>query len=257
MGNAKLITLPDGQKHWGGETHTYAQLRTINIAPPLIANAEIDTTNFMRIHLHNDFEFYSNLNPSIKRFQVIKNNNVELTKNNAILELVIPILPVGYMSETEEDFEKLIVKGESLEDIQAENDKVPQKEQEKRIKEHSDEALNYILFSIAERFYIALKNNDKKTMALLSNLKIVKELNFDFGTFSKLKNNENVDFHFTMAHKTYLTTQEKYNKILRVINEYSEYDVKQELSEMNTSHSLNHGSKKSKNLSNQNQPGQE
>lgn len=231
MKNTEII---DGHK--AGEGYTWAQFRPIGEATPVFINAEIDMSDFMRMHFYNVFEDNSKHYPSLLHINIIKNKSLSVTKDNALIYLSIPVLPVGYMTENAEDYEKLIKYG-TLENINQENNALSPEEHKKRIKEHSDEALNYFLFSIAERYYVAMQNNDEKTMTMLKNLKVFKEINFDFDSFEKLKNGESVDLGFTMAYKSYLNTQEKYNKLMRVLKNYREYEVRQELEERKTVHS--------------------
>lgn len=230
----KKTEIIDGHK--AGDGYTWAQFRHIDEVLPLFINENVDTSDYARIHFYNMVEDYSKYAPSLLHLQIIKNKNLEVTKNNALLDLVVPVLPVGYMTNNENDYEKLILSG-TPENIKQENEALSPEEHKKRIKEHSDEALNYFLFSVAERYYVAMQNNDKKTMNMLAGLKVFDEINFDLDSFVKLKNGESVDLGFTMAYKSYLNTQEKYNKLKRVLKSYREYEVRQELEEKNTLHS--------------------
>lgn len=231
MKNTEII---DGK--WVGAGKTMAQFRRIDEVSPFSINENGDTSNFARIHFYNMVEYYSEYAPSLLHLQIIKNKNSKVTKNNALLDLVVPVLPIGYMTNNENDYEKLILNG-TPENIKQEKEALSPKESDRRIKEYSDEAFNYFLFSIAERYYVAMQNNDKKTMNMLAGLKVFDKINFDLDSFVKLKNDESVDLGFTMAYKSYLDTQKKYNKLKRVLISYREYEVRKELEEKNTLHS--------------------
>lgn len=232
----KRTKIVDGHKV--GDGYTWASLRYIAENYPVFINEDIDMSSHMRMHFYNTIDFHSKW-PTKLYLQIIKNKSLKATKENALLNLEIPVLPVGYMTESEEDYEKLIKYG-TPENIQKENEALSPEESDRRIKEHADEALNYFLYKIAERYYKAVKNKDKKTMNMLANLEVVKEFNFDFDSFIKLCNDYNdhsVDLNFTMAYKKSLETELKYDKLLKVIEEYSTYEVKQEIQQNKTNHS--------------------
>lgn len=125
----KRTEIVDGHKV--GDGYTWAQLRYIAENYPVFINEDIDMSSHMRMHFHNTFDDHSKW-PTLLHVQIIKNKNTKLTKTNALLDLVIPVLPVGYMTDNEDDYEKFIKYG-TRENIEKENSSLSIEEHDRRI----------------------------------------------------------------------------------------------------------------------------
>lgn len=235
----KNVEIIDGKK--GGENYTNAQFRTVT-ETTITSNLRIDETKTFALWLNSEFDHYSDKFPNILHYRLIKNNNSNLTNANGLLDISIPILPVMYNTNSPSDLHEFIVNGNEK-TFKAGKANFTREEYEKRINKNSVEALNYILFSLAERYHIAEINNDKNTMELISNLSIIKENLFDLNCYSLIQENKHsysftTDPIYALAYSKFEDTKEKYAELIKAVNLYRQYDVRKELESRSTNHSI-------------------
>ena len=223
-----------------GAGYTWAQLRPV-LETTFYTNANFDSTKSFILPFSNDYADYSTGIPRIFHFQVIKNENIKITKANGILDLTIPILPVGWDTNSKQDMDDFVKNAKDPEAIKNQCYGLTDKEYSRRINEGIVEAYNFILFSLAERYAEALKSGDKNTAALIKNMAIMQESGFNFNEFLKLMQNKSnyavsANPQFGTAYVSYLKAKDKYQELLNVLQEYRTYDAKNEIKDQNTAH---------------------
>lgn len=246
-----------------GAGYTWAQLRELSEVI-FHTNAHSDTTQTFLLPFSTDYEYYSNGFPKIYRFEVIKNDNINITAANGILDLLIPIIPVGWDINSRQDMDDFVKNAKNLEAIKNKCSQLNKQDYERIINERILEAYNYIIFSLADRYVEALKHGDEKTVALIKNMAIMQESGFDFNKFLKLKEKGIghaifIDPQFGLAYTSYLRTKEKYQQLLKDLYNYKIYDVQEEIKNKNTNHtkSMFYKSNNSESQPDGSQPGEE
>lgn len=247
-----------------GQGYTWAQLRPISEQLFVVNSSSDATENFIQ-PFASDYAYHSDDIPTIYTFQINKNNNPTATKDNCLVDLKIPILPVAWNTDSEQDWFDFVKNAKTREIIQNSCENMPKNEANRRINRKTIEAYNYIKFSIAKK-YLSLvseihsieneldKLQDKpsktkedvakanklirkyKDLAnsakMLKNLDIMKD--FEYDDFAKaLGGNPNYlvfkNPNFAATYELYDNACRTYPKILNVLDNYRKFDVRQEL----------------------------
>lgn len=125
--------------------------------------------------------------PTLLHFYITKNKNRQLTKENGLLDLKIPIIPMTYNINSSRSLSDFITKGQTPAKIIEQGKDIPVEVVEKNIASYRNKILNYIKMQIALRYALAKENNDINAMNILFNLSCMQD--FDLELTSLLAKN--------------------------------------------------------------------
>lgn len=122
--------------------------------------------------------------PAFINVRFIKNNNMNLTKENGLLNLIIPIVPACYDINSTRSLSDFIANAKSPK-VSADKTKYELDNEvfEKRIKSYSNKIMIYIKNELALRYAIAKENNDSKTMNFIRNLDVMKNVDLELYSY--------------------------------------------------------------------------
>lgn len=146
----------------------------------LTSNIEYDSTKNLLTYIQSEIADCSvNGLPSIIKIQLIKNTNMNLTKENGLLNLSIPIIPVCYNFDSSRSLSEFISDAKEPH-ISAEKTKHMDSETfEKRINSYANKVMIYVKNELALRYTIAKNNNDQKTMKQIKGLAVMENIDLD------------------------------------------------------------------------------
>ncbi len=187
---------------------------------------DADTTHSMETFLAGVVDYVSQDGiPTIFHFYLTKNGNMKLTDENGLLNLNIPMIPVAWNTASDkqlEDFKKSAV---STAEIKKRVQALNPAEYEIRVNQDTKKMYNFIRHELGNRYLIAKENADPKTMAIISKLDVMKD--FDFDTLDALNHRQTTHApqRVLLDYSDYLKTKQKYMKLLRVMQEYRDYNI--------------------------------
>ena len=170
---------------------TYAKPSTRPVASiTILANNHEDQTNKLRLAIKGFINYAGQDGiPARLNINFIGNNNKNLTDENKILALTVPIMPplfstnpnAASWTKNRDTFVRL---AKTQESIQNSYNKLDLDARESYVSESSDLIMSYILTEIVVRYAVAKQNNDKRTMDQLQSLKVVADEDFDLDMFN-------------------------------------------------------------------------
>ncbi len=120
-----------------------------------------------------------NGSPARLNFQIIKNSNPNLTKENGLLNLTIPIIPAGYSADSSYSLAEFVSLAKNSEEMIKKAKSVKPEELDRRAKRYAQRITSYIKHEIAQRYAVAKDNHDKNAMKLISSIDLMKGFDFD------------------------------------------------------------------------------
>lgn len=190
------------------------------------SNPKYDQTGGLYIAILSEMDAANKAGlPLIIHFQLIKNpNNLKLTRENGLVDLQIPFIPTCYNSFSRDDLQAFICEPKYQERPKALIAQTDPNDTKNLLCAHASDAIGYILFALLNRYKIAERNHDSKTMSLIENLKIITES-------SLVKNNKDAKHSFDGYHQELERFYKNYNlkshyeEMLRAIEYFAYYDI--------------------------------
>ena len=242
---------------------TLAEKRLV-YSKKVYSNANIDGTRELELFLNSELGYFSEIGvPYRLNFYITKNSNQNLTKENGLLNLTIPIIPACYDIKSTMSLSEFVSQAKTSEIIANKYADTDSEILDKRINNYVNKIILYIKHEIAMRYAIAKENKDPKTMHLLSSLAIMKD--FDLELYSLLIkqpvriveskadiSTQNNKYMLVFADGSiapiskkqyrsinsyiynfnrYVKTTEKFYSLSKVLNDYENYDITKELHE--------------------------
>lgn len=146
----------------------------------LTSNLTNDSTNALLSYFETEIaeSSVSGL-PAIVKFQLIKNTNLNLTKENGLLNLTIPIIPVCYDINSTRSLAEFIADAKEPKFSAQKTQTTESDVFEKRLNSYANKIMIYVKNELALRYALAKNNTDQKTMDLISNLDVMKNIDLE------------------------------------------------------------------------------
>lgn len=127
--------------------------------------------------------------PARLSFNIINNTNTNVTDENKILSLKVPIYPPIFSTNPQapswtRNRDIFIRNAKTPQSIQNSNQNLHPEAREGYIQESSELIMSYILSEIGIRYAIAKKGGDERTMDQLQSMKVVFDEDFDLDMFN-------------------------------------------------------------------------
>ena len=127
--------------------------------------------------------------PARLSFNIINNTNTNVTDENKILSLKVPIYPPIFSTNPQapswtRNSDIFIRNAKTPQSIQNSNQNLHPEAREGYIQESSELIMSYILSEIGIRYAIAKKGGDERTMDQLQSMKVVFDEDFDLDMFN-------------------------------------------------------------------------
>ncbi len=151
---------------------------------------ESDMTAFLPTYLANLVEKVSkNGVPANLHFYVTKNNNINLTPENQVISLNIPIFPISYRLTHEGSVHRFIKDSKEPGKTSARYEQMTDKDIQEGIDTYVNNIMVYITAELAQRHIDAKKNKKESIAQQIENIDMMKDQQFDFKLFSLVASN--------------------------------------------------------------------
>lgn len=242
---------------------TLAEKRLVH-SKTIYSNATTDGTRDLGLFLNSEMGYFTEIGvPYRLNFYITKNSNPNLTKENGLLDLTIPIIPACYDIKSSMSLSEFVSQAKNSEIIANKYDSIDSEIIDKRINSYVNKIIVYIKNEIAIRYAIAKENKDSKTMQLLSNLDIMKGFDlelyslllkqptkivesrvdvstqnnkyvlvFEDGTITPITKQQYKSINsYIYNYNRYVKIAEKFYSLSKIMNDYENYDITKELHE--------------------------
>ncbi len=191
----------------------------------IFANKEMDLTSHFDLFLQNLILTTSADGlPSRLLFYVTKNRNSNLTNDNKIISLTIPIIPVAYNTKSARSLSNFVTNADSCETIARLHQETNPEIIRKREVAYYNSIMAYLKGHLAFAYMSAEQNHDKNAMNIIKSLKFMQGFDFELASLilhypSKIVENRSIDnknnlYQLVFADgKTVNITKEQYKSI--------------------------------------------
>lgn len=124
--------------------------------------------------------------PTVLHFYLTKNENINLTERNKVLDLRIPIISVAWNINSRESMNSFIRDAKNISLNKQKYLNMPKEERNQKENQYTEKLYNFIKTELAIRYIHAKNHNDKIIMNQIKNLRVMKDSNFDYDLFEAI-----------------------------------------------------------------------
>lgn len=169
--------------------------------------------------------------PGIMVFR-FEDNTSNKRKSTPLVDLKIPMIPLGFDSDSRADISTMINHPKASETAIKNFQKMDKDTKEEKLDMFLDETQEYISFEFGLRYAKARAENDEATMETIKSIYMLDGFDFDLCADvldKKVKNATDENRMFLRKFKNYLDIRTKYQELFKSIEEYKYHEIDKEL----------------------------